>query len=114
MSLQSVHVMYKVFGCVAGVRLVGVVFEQSYDKLGLHNHATLSQMSFCCSVITVTLVMTSSSCHSVPCCHPLQKAPEVASPPASEKKPGTVDLCESVQKRVSNTLHHTPFDNTKT
>lgn len=47
----------------------------------------------CHSVIFVT------HCHPVT---PLQKAPEVVSPPSSEKKPGTVDLCESVQKSVSD------------
>ena len=31
----------------------------------------------------------------------LQKAPEVISPPPNEKKGGTVDLCDSVQKEES-------------
>ena len=36
----------------------------------------------------------------------LQKAPEVISPPPNEKKGGTVDLCDSVQKRVSGSPSH--------
>ena len=88
-----------------------VMLRVSSISLCLYSHVSCTYQVSVWYVFVVTLVMVSSSCHSCTQCHPvppLQKAPDVTSPLSSEKKPGTVDLCESVQKRVSNTPHHTP------